>query len=154
MLSNDINTESTVRYILTVTSVDGTTFKKSTAQASRLPASQKYAVYYQEQFGVLAYQLAENNHFLVTLDQNLGPNAFNTWYVFAPHVSLEEVAPQCIANHTVRTGDTLSIIAQRYYNNGSEAYWRPIYEKNRDIIGNNPNRLVVGQLLCIPPLSF
>jgi nucleoid-associated protein YgaU len=155
MQSNTISTESTVLYTLRVTSENGTIFKKSTAQANQLPPRQKYRVYEGETFGVLAYQLVENNHYLVTLDRNLGPNAFNTWYVFAPHVEIfEAFVPQCVDYYVVEVGDTLSKIAERYYDNGSESFWRPIYEQNRDIIGNNPNRLVLGQVLCIPPLNI
>lgn len=36
--------------------------------------------------------------------------------------------------YTVRRGDTLSHIAQRYYGNGTKPYWRRIYNRNRSTI--------------------
>ncbi len=50
---------------------------------------------------------------------------------------------------TVRSGDTLSSIAQRVY--GSEHAWRAIYVENRALIGPDPDRLRVGMRLRIPP---
>ncbi len=49
--------------------------------------------------------------------------------------------------YTVRSGDTLSRIAQRVYNDGSR--WKVIYDANRDIL-KNPQDLQVGQTLRIP----
>jgi len=51
--------------------------------------------------------------------------------------------------HTVRSGDTLSTIAQKHYHSGSQ--WRAIYDANRSAIGWDPNRLKVGMRLVIPP---
>ncbi|MAJ28698.1 hypothetical protein CBD41_04705 [bacterium TMED181] len=48
--------------------------------------------------------------------------------------------------HTVRDGETLSAIAQRYF--GTENYSR-ILEANRQIL-SNPNRLKIGMKLKIP----
>ena len=50
--------------------------------------------------------------------------------------------------HTVRSGDTLTGIAERYYRQADN--WRLIYEHNRATIGRNPNRLKVGTRLQIP----
>jgi nucleoid-associated protein YgaU len=49
--------------------------------------------------------------------------------------------------HTVRVGDTLSKISQKYY--GTPVHWRKIFEANRDEIPF-PNALTVGQELLIP----
>ena len=51
--------------------------------------------------------------------------------------------------YSVRSGDTLSTIAQKYYQSGSR--WRVIYDANRSAIGWDPNRLKVGTRLVIPP---
>ncbi|MCH8244042.1 MAG: LysM peptidoglycan-binding domain-containing protein [Planctomycetes bacterium] len=51
--------------------------------------------------------------------------------------------------HTVRSGDSLSTIAQKHYQSGSK--WRAIYDANRSAIGWDPNRLTVGMRLVIPP---
>lgn len=48
------------------------------------------------------------------------------------------------ATYTVQTGDNLSKIAAKY-----NTTWQAIYDKNKDIIGNNPNLIKVGQVLKI-----
>jgi LysM repeat protein len=49
--------------------------------------------------------------------------------------------------YTVRSGDTLSLIAQRFY--GNSGRWRWIYDANRSKI-SNPDRIYVGERLVIP----
>lgn len=44
--------------------------------------------------------------------------------------------------YVVKKGDTLSKIAEKYSTN-----WKKIYEKNKDIIGDNPNLIKPGQIL-------
>jgi LysM repeat protein len=50
-------------------------------------------------------------------------------------------------SYTVRPGDTLSTIAQRFYRNPGR--WRWIYDANRSKI-SNPNQIYVGESLTIP----
>jgi len=49
--------------------------------------------------------------------------------------------------YTVRPGDTLSAIAERFY--GNPGRWRWIYQANRSKI-SNPNSIYVGEKLTIP----
>jgi NitT/TauT family transport system substrate-binding protein len=49
--------------------------------------------------------------------------------------------------YVVRSGDTLSKLAERFYN--SVAKWDKIYEANRDSL-KNPNYIFIGQKLIIP----
>jgi nucleoid-associated protein YgaU len=51
--------------------------------------------------------------------------------------------------YTVRSGDTLSRIAQSHYRDSTK--WRSIYDANRTTIGWDPDRLEVGMRLRIPP---
>jgi hypothetical protein len=51
--------------------------------------------------------------------------------------------------HTVVQGDTLGRIAKAFYR-GDSARWSGIYERNRDVIGKDPNLLRPGQILTIP----
>ncbi len=51
--------------------------------------------------------------------------------------------------YTVRSGDTLSTIAEEVY--GKADLWTHVYAANRDRIGSNPDRLVVGMELELPP---
>ena len=57
-----------------------------------------------------------------------------------------------IAKHTVGGGDTLSKIALEYYGHASKPYWMLIYESNKDLIGDNPNKVKRGITLKIPEL--
>jgi ABC-type nitrate/sulfonate/bicarbonate transport system substrate-binding protein/LysM repeat protein len=49
--------------------------------------------------------------------------------------------------YTVKAGDTLSKLAERFYN--SMAKWEKIYEANKEIL-KNPNYIYIGQTLMIP----
>ena len=46
--------------------------------------------------------------------------------------------------YTVKEGDTLSKIAEKYNLN-----WKKLYEKNKDVIGDNPDLIYPGQKLVI-----
>lgn len=46
--------------------------------------------------------------------------------------------------YIVKKGDNLSKIASKFNTN-----WRTIYEKNKDVIGSNPNKIYAGQKLVI-----
>src|SRR5690242_14224063 len=61
---------------------------------------------------------------------------------------------QAGTNYTVQAGDTLSGIAQRAYNDGSQASWMVIYSANRQVIGGNPNLIRPGQVLTIPVIHI
>jgi LysM repeat protein len=50
-------------------------------------------------------------------------------------------------SYTVRSGDTLSLIATKFY--GSAGAWTTIYNANKSRIAN-PNTIFVGQVLTIP----
>ncbi len=51
------------------------------------------------------------------------------------------------ARHTVKKGESLSLIAKHYY--GDLMKYKAIFEANRDILAN-PDRIEVGQELVIP----
>lgn len=50
--------------------------------------------------------------------------------------------------YTVVSGDCLWNIAKRFYGSGAE--YTKIYEANKAVIGENPNRIYAGQELVIP----
>jgi NitT/TauT family transport system substrate-binding protein len=52
--------------------------------------------------------------------------------------------------HTVRAGDTLARLAEKYY--GSSYQWEIIYAANKDTI-KDPNHIVVGQKIIVPPVK-
>lgn len=60
----------------------------------------------------------------------------------------QEAAPAgAQRTYTVKSGDTLSKIAQREYGNAGD--WRKIYEANKDTI-KNPDLIYPGQTFIIP----
>ena len=65
-----------------------------------------------------------------------------------PHITVATLHRS--APFTVSQGDTLSSIAQRFYGDGSEPFWRTIYNANTAVIGADPNVLTSGQQLTIP----
>jgi prophage tail gpP-like protein len=52
-------------------------------------------------------------------------------------------------NYTVKNGDTLQRIAAVFY--GNQSLWRKIYDANIKTIGPNPDLLIAGATLFIPP---
>ncbi|MDQ2816274.1 MAG: LysM peptidoglycan-binding domain-containing protein [Actinomycetota bacterium] len=61
--------------------------------------------------------------------------------------ALVRKAEPAARSYTVRSGDSLSMIAERLY--GSAAHWQWIYEANRSKI-SDPNAIYVGESLTIP----
>jgi len=49
--------------------------------------------------------------------------------------------------YTVVVGDSLSTIASKTY--GYKAKWKELYQKNKDVIGNDPHFLHAGQKLTL-----
>ena len=49
-----------------------------------------------------------------------------------------------IINYVVKKGDTLSAIASKY-----NTTWQRLYEKNKNVIGKNPNKIYPGMVLKI-----
>jgi nucleoid-associated protein YgaU len=60
--------------------------------------------------------------------------------------------PQFIAEHTLTAEETLSHLALKYYGHATPPYWKLIYEANKELIGDNPNRVRPGMVLKIPVL--
>ena len=60
--------------------------------------------------------------------------------------------PEIIAEHTVVGGDTLGHIALEYYGSAVKDKWMVIYEANKEVIGEDPNKLKRGLVLKIPKL--
>ena len=55
--------------------------------------------------------------------------------------------PHPAQHYTVRSGDTLWGIAQRFLGNGAD--WRELYNWNRGVVGSNPNLIFPGEQLTI-----
>ncbi len=54
-----------------------------------------------------------------------------------------------MTQYIVQAGDTLSLIALRFYGDGN--MWPVIYKHNRERIGGNPDFIYPGLRLIIPP---
>jgi nucleoid-associated protein YgaU len=57
-----------------------------------------------------------------------------------------------LGEYTVVSGDSLSAIAEKFYGASAAANWNVIYEANKELIGDNPNMILPGQVLKIPKL--
>ena len=57
-----------------------------------------------------------------------------------------------MAEHTVASGETLSHISLKYYNSAAKPKYMVIYEANKAVIGDNPNRIIPGMVLKIPKI--
>ena len=55
-----------------------------------------------------------------------------------------------IAEHTVESGETLSGLAQKYYDSAATEDWMAIYEANKSVIGDDPGLIKPGMVLKIP----
>ncbi|MCD9024311.1 LysM peptidoglycan-binding domain-containing protein [Cohnella silvisoli] len=72
----------------------------------------------------------------------------------SPEVRIAAMRPstkETPSSYAVKSGDSLWKIAARVYGNGDD--WRKIYDKNRTVIGANPNLLQPGQKLVIPSVG-
>jgi nucleoid-associated protein YgaU len=58
--------------------------------------------------------------------------------------------PKIKAWHVVSSGDTPSMISQKYYGTTDQSKWMAIYEVNKAAIGPDPNQLRPGMVLRIP----
>ena len=65
-----------------------------------------------------------------------------------PHITVATLHRS--ASFTVSQSDTLSAIAQQFYGDESEPFWRTIYNANIAVIGPDPDVLTSGQQLTIP----
>lgn len=63
---------------------------------------------------------------------------------------MEAAAKKRITKHVVVSGDTLSGIAKKYYDDAGK--YMKIYEANKDVIGGDPNLIKPGMELVIPEL--
>jgi hypothetical protein len=74
-----------------------------------------------------------------------GPSADETGTQSGSGSSGRHAAPA--DTYKVRAGDSLVSIAK---SEGVEGGWRALFEENRDLIGNDPDRLVSGTVLTLP----
>jgi LysM domain len=54
-------------------------------------------------------------------------------------------------SYTVLPRDSLFSIAQQAYGDGNQ--WERIYHANKQVIGNDPNHIVLGEVLFIPAVN-
>jgi len=57
-----------------------------------------------------------------------------------------------LAEHKVKEGDTLGSLALEYYGSATKDYYMVIYEMNKRVIGDDPNKVKLGLFLKIPEL--
>lgn len=86
--------------------------------------------------------LASREQQIRVAEDVLGAQGWDAWPVCAKRYGLAG------RMHVVRAGETLVSIAARRRVAGG---WRALYEANRGLIGEWPERIVVGTLLALPP---
>lgn len=59
---------------------------------------------------------------------------------------------EILAEHTLTADETLSRLALKYYGHATPPYWKLIYEANKELIGDNPNRVHSGMMIKVPAL--
>ena len=67
----------------------------------------------------------------------------------APTAQATPTSSAEMETYAVQPGDTLLSIAEQFY--GDSTKWRRIYEANRDVIGDDPDKLKIDTKLKIPP---
>ena len=80
-------------------------------------------------------------------DEKVKPVAKQVPAAFDKQASAAKTAAPATQQYVVKGGDTLSKLAERFYNSVSK--WEKIYEANRDTL-KNPNYIFIGQKLTIP----
>jgi LysM repeat protein len=65
-----------------------------------------------------------------------------------PHITVATLLRT--TGYTVKSGDTLSSIAQQFYGNGADPLWRRIYNANIGVIGPDPDAITAGQQINVP----
>ena len=77
------------------------------------------------------------------------PRSGNTGRAATPRSNYAPASPKSGRSYTVKKGDTLQEISQKYY--GTTRQWRKIYNANRGRIKGGPEKIVPGMKLTIPP---
>ena len=60
-----------------------------------------------------------------------------------------EIPTEPLRTYVVRSGDSLSLIAQLFYGPGHSGWWHGIYDANRDTV-RDPRLIYPGEKLRIP----
>ena len=92
---------------LTVVRPEGTFFKTSTADSSVLSPSDKLAILGGRLFNIFENISVEKNHYKVNFDEQFGDPNRNPWYVYRPHVYVEEVTETPYKMHIYRQEGTV-----------------------------------------------
>jgi nucleoid-associated protein YgaU len=66
----------------------------------------------------------------------------------ARHEAEMEAAKAKVTKHVVASGESLSVIAKKYYDDAGK--YMKIYEANKDVIGGDPSLIQPGMELVIP----
>ncbi|MFD7325157.1 transglycosylase family protein [Streptomyces sp. NPDC059875] len=101
-----------------------------------------------EEHGGLRYarraDLATRQQQITIAEEVLRTQGWEAWPVCSKRYGLSGRA------HVVQPGDTLSSVARRF---GIAGGWQALYAANRSLVGPDPNRLLVGTMLRISPLT-
>jgi len=61
-------------------------------------------------------------------------------------------AAKPVVKYVLKEGDTWTHVSLKFYGHTTEPYWRPIYEANKAMVGDDYRRIRPGMELIIPEL--
>jgi nucleoid-associated protein YgaU len=64
----------------------------------------------------------------------------------------EKAAAKPVVKYVLKEGDTWTHVSLKFYGHTTEPYWRPIYEANKEIVGDDYRRIRPGMEIIIPEL--
>lgn len=113
------------------------------------PVTIRNFTYFEEggHVGDLYFEITLKEYVFVEFERYVELSASGSSVTMAPE-DVRSNSREVPSSYTVKSGDSLWLIAQRTYGNGDK--WRQIYDANKATIGANPNLIKVGQTLVIP----
>jgi nucleoid-associated protein YgaU len=70
----------------------------------------------------------------------------------AEKAAAEKAAAKPVVKYVLKEGDTWTHVSLKFYGHTTEPYWRPIYEANKEIVGDDYRRIRPGMEIIIPEL--
>ena len=109
------------------------------------PSGDTYTVVKGDTLSGIASRFGTTYQELARINNIANPNLIHVGQVIKLKGDNSGAAPvPSQTTYTVQKGDNLSSIAKRY-----GTTWQNLYEKNKDVIGSNPNLIYAGQVLKV-----
>ena len=63
-----------------------------------------------------------------------------------------KAAEKPVVKYVLKEGDTWTHVSLKFYGHATEPYWRPIYEANKEMVGDDYRRIRPGMEIIIPEM--